>query len=97
MTNERAKKETLDKLRELLLKVNQTSLKPQTKIKILTQAIYSRLSFELKVYAFDLTWISNELDSLVYYYLRQWLEMPVSSCMNETLGLPLKMYGLNVS
>jgi Reverse transcriptase (RNA-dependent DNA polymerase) len=60
----------VDKLRSLLSKLNSTSLKPQTKLRVLKLAIYPRISYELKVYDFAQTFIKNELDAMVYYHIR---------------------------
>ena len=59
-------------------------------------AIYPKLSFELRIYDFLHTWISNELDSLIHYHLRKWLELPVSSCLEKIVRLPANKCRLNI-
>ena len=96
MDKEEAKAIVLNKLTKLLKTLSSLALKPQTKLAILQRVIYPRISFELKVYDFALTWITNSLDSLVHAHIRQWLELPISTCLEEIASLPVKMCGLNL-
>src|ERR1043165_3594852 len=82
--------------KDLLSKITNLPLKPQTKIKLLKMVVYPKLSFELKIYDFSYTWIANELDSLVRYHIRKWIQLPVSCCIPEFVGLPKNKCGLNI-
>src|ERR1043165_9030993 len=84
------------KLKDLLSKITNLLLKPQTKIKLLKMVIYPKLSFELKIYDFLYTWIANEMDSLVHYHIRKWVQLSVSSCITEIVRLPTNKCGLNI-
>jgi len=77
MCLEVAKTNVINKLHDLLAKITNIGIKPQSKIKLLKLMIYPKLSFELKIYDFPYTWITNSLDSIVHYHLRKWLEMPI--------------------
>ena len=48
------------------------------------------------MYDFAQTFIKNELDAMVYYHIRQWMELPVNSCTEEILSLPVNMCGLDI-
>ena len=77
-----------NKLSDLLKVTNHLKVKAQTKGKILSQYIHSQVLFEIKHYDFPLTWVEQSLDSISVRYICDWLEMPISSCMKETLTLP---------
>lgn len=96
MSKNQAKLDLVEKVKTLLSKITNLSIRPQFKLKLLKFAIYSKLKFELKIYDFSYTWISNELDSIVCYHIRKWLELPVSSCVSEMCRLPLNKGGLNI-
>jgi hypothetical protein len=66
------------------------------KLNILKQVICPHISFELKVYDFAETWLSGTLDGLVHAQIRRWLELPVSTCVEEIATLPKKMCGLGI-
>lgn len=96
MDNEEAKKSVVTKLSGLLESLTNLSTRPQTKLKILKLAVYPRISFELKIYKFTDTWITNSLDSVVHSHVRRWLELPISTCVEEMMTLPNKMCGYNI-
>ena len=54
------------------------------------------MRYELKLYEFPLTWVEQKLDALCLRYMRDWLEMPVSACVNEISTLPKKLTGLGI-
>jgi len=91
-----AKINLIAKLKDQLAKITNLALTPQMMIIILKLAIYPKLSFDFKIYDFSHTWISNELDSLVHYHLRKWLELPVRTCVEEIVRLPTKKCDLNL-
>ena len=96
MNKDEAKAYVVNKLTLLLNKLSSLSIKPQTKLKILKQVVYPRISFELKAYDFGDTWISNSLDNLVHMHVRRWFELPINSCVEELLTLPKKKCGYGI-
>jgi hypothetical protein len=96
MNKDKAKTDLMEKLKLLLSKITNLNVRPQMKLKILKLAIYSKLRFDLKIYDFAHTWICNELDSVVCYHIRKWLELPISSCVSQICRLPLNKCGLNI-
>ena len=96
MSKETAKTETIEKLKTLLGKITHLTLKPQTKLKILKIAIYPKLNFELKTYDFSKTWITEELDSIIKYHIRNWMQLPISTCIGEISRLPQNKCGLGL-
>src|SRR5260221_1772544 len=96
MSNEKAKDMLKKKLDKLLNILSGLDIKPQTKLKILKQIIYPKISFELKIYDFASTWTGNTLDGMVHSHIRRWLDLPINTCIEETIGLPTKMCGLNI-
>jgi len=77
------------KLSRLLNVTNALKVRAQLKLKNLSLYIHSQLMFEIKLYDFPLTWVEQSLDALCISYVRDWLELPVSACVNETLTLPI--------
>ena len=86
MNKDNAEINLIAKLKDLLSKITNLPLKPQTKIKLLKMVIYPKLSFELKIYDFSYTWIANELDSLVHYHIRKWVQLPVARVLLKLCG-----------
>ena len=54
------------------------------------------MRFELKTYNFGATWINENLDSVITKHVRDWLQMPVSSCVKEMMTLPANKLGLSL-
>ena len=63
---------------------------------ILTRYVFSKLRWTLTVYKFPLTWLKQNLDSSVWYYVRRWFQFDPGA--NTThLTLPSKYLGAGVS
>lgn len=75
------------KLNDMLEITDKLKIRPQDKIRIVTQFIHSQLAFKIKVYDFPLTWIEQTLDALCFKFIRRWLELPVSACLSEVFVL----------
>ena len=97
VTNGSVKTALENKLAGLLRVTNSLKTKAQTKLKILSKYIHSQMLFELKLYNFSITWVEHTLDAMCIKYVRDWLEMPVSACVNETLTLPCNSGSLGIS
>jgi len=95
--NESAKLALEQKLRQLLQITSQLKIRTQTKLKILSSYIHSQLLFEIKLYDFPLTWVEQTLDALCLRFMRDWLEMPVSACVQEVSTIPKMLTGLGIS
>ena len=96
MKNKSAKTSIVHKLTGLLEITSSLKIKPQLKLKILKNYIYSQLSFELRLYDFSETWISQQLDNLCTNRIREWTEMPISGCVKEITSLPKELTGLGI-
>ena len=96
MNGDKIKEELKLKLKTLLTLVTNLQLKPQSKIKLVKFAVYPKLNFALKMYDFGSTWIKQELDSIVIYHIRHWLELPISTCVSEIASLPKTLLGLDI-
>jgi len=91
-----AKSLIIDKLNNLLTITSKLKLRPQTKLKILKLYIHAQLAFMLKMYDLSLTWIEHNLDALVTRHVREWMESPISACVNEIQRLPTNRSGLGI-
>ena len=96
MKNEGAKIKTSKKLTTLLNITNSLKVKPQWKLEILRRFVHTQLSFELRLYDFGVTWLEQNLDSICYRHVRDWINLPVSSCVKEVTVLPRAQCGLNI-
>jgi len=81
LNTDSAKKELKEKLLNLLTITSKLTINPGQKVKILKDIIYSKISFELKIYDFNHSWLVSEPDSLIKEYLRLWFQLPISSCV----------------
>ena len=89
-------KELEDKVTNYLSNTDKLPLHPRYKIMILTRYVFSKLRWALTVYEFPLTWLKQNLDSSVLYYVRRWLQFHLGT--NTThLTLPSKYLGAGVS
>jgi hypothetical protein len=84
------------KLKDLLHITSGLKIKAQTKIKILSLYIHAQMLHEIKLYDLPLTWIEQTLDALSIRHIRDWLEMPISACVNEISSMPTRMTGLGI-
>lgn len=96
MKSETEKTAIVNKLENFLNITSNLKLKPQTKLKILHRFILSQFSFSLRVCNFSGTWISETLDSLCIRHIRNWIEAPISSCVEEWLVSPITMCGMGI-
>ena len=71
-------------------------LHPRYKIMILTRYVCSTLRWTLTIYEFPLTWLKQNLDSSVLYYVRRWLQFHPGA-HTTPLTLPSKYLGAGVS
>ena len=96
MKNGEAKSAMIKKLSRLLVITSSLKIKAQLKLKILKVYIHSQITHELKLYSFGETWIIQRLDSMCAEHIREWLRMPVSSCIKEFSSLPKNRGGLGI-
>jgi hypothetical protein len=96
MKNEDIKTALDQKLTKLLETTSALNIKPQQKLQILRSYIPSQLTFDLRVYDISYTWINQVLDSKISNAVRDWMELPISSCVSEILSLPKSQGGLGI-
>ena len=65
-------------------------------MKILNLFIPNQLKFELRMYDISYTWITQKLDILISNAVRDWLELPISTCVSKMLSLPRNQGGLGI-
>src|SRR6218665_3336959 len=96
MKNKLAKSEICNKLEQLLKVASDLKIAAQTLLKILKRYIHSQLQFELKIYPLGTAWIEQNMAPSFTRHIRSWLDMPISSCINEVMALPAEKCGLNI-
>ena len=72
-------------------------VRTQTKLKIVKLFIPSQISFDYKLYDISLTWINQQLDAIVVRHVRNWLQLPISSCVAELMTLPRNQGGYGIA
>ena len=85
-----------ERLADMLKTTSKLNVKPHQKLKILRLFIRSQLSFDLRIHSISYTWIEENLDSQISNSIRDWLELPVSSCVMEIASLSPSHGGLNI-
>ena len=96
MTNTEAKSVVVKCLEDNISKADNLPLHPDSKIKIVTGYIYSKMKWNLSCYQFDIAWLNQYCDNLVLRYVRKWLNFhPGANAIHLTF--PLKKLGLNLS
>lgn len=68
----------------------------QLKLTIFSAYIQSQLLSDLKLYDLTPTWVEQTLDALCVKYIRDWLELPISTCVAEVLQLPKAQGGFGI-
>ena len=96
MNNMVAKSKICEKLEKLLCITSSFQISSQMKLQIMNRFIRTQLSFELRLYNFGKTWITQNLDSVCYQHIRVWLELPISCCIKEVATLPKSKCGLGI-
>ena len=96
MKDEIPKKVIVDRLDKILNTISVLNIKTQTKLKIFSRYVPSQIMFDLKIYSFSPTFISNVIDVLCTAHIRRWLECPASSCITEWMSSPTKFCGLGI-
>jgi len=81
MDNGTAKDLIVNKLKLSLIITSRLMIRPQQKLKLLKEIMYSQLFSEKKIYDFPMDWIDTNLDAMCIRYILYWLEMPISSCV----------------
>lgn len=96
MNNNVVKMNLVTKLTTLLNTVSKLSISSFIKLKILKLYMVSQFVFDLKVCDLPATWIEQNLDSLVINSVRNWMSLPVSSCVAEFAYIPKRLGGLGL-
>jgi hypothetical protein len=96
MDNQNIKSSLKQRVSEIAKLIASLKINVHLKLKILRFYLPSQISFQLRHYDLSVTWIENNLDSLIVNSVRDWLSMPVSTCVAEILSLPLSMGGLGI-
>jgi hypothetical protein len=96
MKDDIPKKDVEVRLEKILKIISDLNIKTQTRLKIFSRYVPSQIMFELKIYSFPATFISNVIDVRCTAHIRKWLECPASSCITEWMSSPTKFCGLGI-
>ena len=75
-------------------KIDLFTMKPFSKIRVVQTYVYSKLRWRFSIYPLTVTWIQQNLDSVVSRYLRKWLHIPISGNVSH-LQFPKSKLGVD--
>ena len=77
----------------LMKKIDNIPCHPKNKLLLYHRFVLSKVSWHFTIANLSKTWVVENVDNLVSNYVRQWLELPISSTLS-TLVLPNTKCGL---
>ena len=89
------KLELVSNAKEFLEKISSLPLHPRNKLLLYNNYVLSKLAWHLTIADLGLTWVKHNLDTLLVYFVRSWLEIPVSATIDIAL-LSKDKFGLNI-
>ncbi len=96
LNNVIAKENIKNKLRDLLKTTDNLKICSQQKLKILRIFVPSHMKYDLRSYDISLTWIAENLDTMIVNAVREWLSLPINTCVSEVMSLPFSKGGYNI-
>ena len=94
MNFEEIKSELINEINDYLSKIDLFTMKPFSKIRVVQTYVYSKLRWRFSIYPLTVTWIQQNLDSVVSRYLRKWLHIPISGNVSH-LQFPKSKLGVD--
>ena len=85
MDNSYHKLELVSNTKEFLEKISSLPLHPRNKLLLYNNYVLSNLTWHLTIADLGLTWVKHNLDTLLVYFVRSWLEIPVSATIDIAL------------
>ena len=85
MDNNYHKLELVSNTKEFLEKISSLPLHPRNKLLLYNNYVLSKPAWHLTIADFGLTWVKHNLDTLLAYFVRSWLEIPVSATIDIVL------------
>ena len=95
MDNSYHKLELVSNTKEFLEKISSLPLHPRNKLLLYNNYVLSKLAWHLTIADLGLTWVKHNLEILLIYVVRSWLEIPVSATTDIAL-LSKDKFGLNI-
>ena len=96
MSDDKHKSELLETISDQIDIIDTLPLHPKNKLKLYQQWTLSEISWHLTVIKISNTWMKNNIDNIVSWYIRLWLEIPVNGTLNIVTQSKRK-FGLGVT
>ena len=93
--SEKKHKEELTSLLEDMSDIDLKPLDPKNKLLPYSRYLLPKLSWHFTVATLSKTWVTENIDSVVNKYVREWLEIPVSGTLSNVY-LTTSKFGLNI-
>ena len=91
---ENIKKELVDSIVSYVTTTDSLPLTPFNKVAIINRYVYSKLRWRYSIYDLTETWIAQNIDNIIYKYIRKWLQLPIAANVTH-LSLPLNRLGIS--
>ena len=85
----------LNEFRNLMNAIDKLPLHPKNKIKLYQQYVLSKIAWHLTIADIPITWVKQNLDTILNSHLRSWLEIPISGTV-DLIQLSKGKYGLTI-
>ena len=95
MDNKVHKEKLQSFLFDMLTNIDSLSILPKNKLLLYQRCVLSKLSWHLTVANLAKTWVIENLDSITIRFIRQWLDLPISSTLSCII-LPCNQFGQNL-
>ena len=95
MDNNYHKLELVSNTKEILKKISSLPLHPRNKLLLYNNYVLSKLAWHLTIADLGFTCVKHNLDILLVYFVRSWLEIPVSATIDIAL-LSKDKFGPNI-
>ena len=82
MSDDKHKSELLETISDQIDIIDMLPLHPKNKLKLYQQWTLLEISWHLTVIKISNTWMKNNIDNIVSWYIRLWLEIPVNGALN---------------
>ena len=85
MDNSYHKLKLVSNTKEFLERISSLPLHPRNKLLLYNNYVLSKLARHLTIEDSGYTWVKHNLDTLLVYFVRSWLEIPVSATIDIAL------------
>jgi hypothetical protein len=83
MSEKEHKQELITLMDDIMSEIDLKPLHPKNKLLLYSRYLLSKRSWHFTVTTLSITWVSENMDSVVNKYVRKWLEIPISGTLSN--------------